>query len=1253
MSLVSILGKAFSAVGKGVAKTGKTAVKAGAVMAVADALLGSGGSNGKIKGMDLALVIDKATGGKGQVEDKKVITFIKNDYRASKVERREIFRRILNTSGLADEIGVSNNDILMALFNVNSISKINESTPKIKLFSTHFKEMLDTFRLSNKREDQSNNVTEILKNLSETQERIYKILFKIEDELIDEQDTSIKESKKEEESRENFLKRLGDMLEKYIGSKGQGDSDSGGLGALDIALLMSTLSKPFKWLYGKVKDIVTKAVKAIGAGFKKVTAWVAKAFPSLTNALKGAWGKAGQMFSKIGAKVSSVAGAVSNALGKAGSAVMKSIKFMGKHAFQIIDIIFLVGYIAHFWDVAEKSISEPGKIEKIIFSFISGVTAWVQDKIELVGMLSDFVTWASKQMEELHETIIKYLNETSPTTAKLFDVFYKVFSTLNPLPIINKFLIAPVIKWLRDFGAYGVQAGIMAVQAYRDAKDAIIGWATNAIPNTTTFKALFGTDEDLNSAMRKGVYEHNIWGTSNLTGSAKDLYETMTSNELQKILEHDDLSAEATSRVREALRMKAESNNDQEVKENLGGTPQLQALYNTITTNSSWIGVSKLTAQTRELWTKLVKASMTFVKTNPTACFVQARSVNGKWESSTNRSLVNDDYDHIDEKPSISLIIGILKAIQSQGVEVKPYSDQGFMFTAFGTLFTIGIERDVLKSKSLIPNLQHFNPRSDGTVGIFYQVLGSFGTNGRFEAFKIAKGDAVFAKYTEGTSILTDSNVDFQTSQAKAVSIPSHIARYGNIDNEVTPAMSSPIPAPQPGPNFSGMQISNPPITKIPNVSPNEASSKVWAFLKKCGFTDEQAAGIMGNLDVESGGFGKAMFKVHWDSNGPSGGLCQWHDTMNALGKGRLTALLRFAGWSNDQINAFYNNIRLNNWKGELPIDLDTQLAFLMHELNSSHKSTLNGGKNWIGVKNSTDVAQSANSWVRGFERPANMDQEAFKRAERGMGWLKKYAGSQGNQEPEGGATPTGGTPTPTGGAQSASGGTPTGTSPGSSSTPPSYIPQGSQTEYKGDKSTMEHAADYATSKAGGSSIGYCARYVANALQAVGFKFTRQGSAYMYHTNGILKNLGFGLVSVGQQGYTPQKGDVCVINRFMGSKNHPHGHICIYNGTQWVSDFRQRKASPYKYDNPGEQNMFFYRYGGPDTGVTPSYSVGSPSTGASGGSPMGYAGSPRDTGIPQGASNSAPSPSSPDYGPPVYEGDAEKLFGMNYASVMV
>ena len=88
-------------------------------------------------------------------------------------------------------------------------------------------------------------------------------------------------------------------------------------------------------------------------------------------------------------------------------------------------------------------------------------------------------------------------------------------------------------------------------------------------------------------------------------------------------------------------------------------------------------------------------------------------------------------------------------------------------------------------------------------------------------------------------------------------------------------------------------------------------------------------------------------------------------------------------------------------------------------------------------------------------------------------------------------------------------------------------------------------------------SSGYCARYVRKALQAAGYEFTPNPSAYQYATRGTLANAGFSKIS---NDMPPQVGDVVVYDR---SSRHPHGHIQIFDGTDWVSDFRQNSISPY------------------------------------------------------------------------------------------
>lgn len=93
------------------------------------------------------------------------------------------------------------------------------------------------------------------------------------------------------------------------------------------------------------------------------------------------------------------------------------------------------------------------------------------------------------------------------------------------------------------------------------------------------------------------------------------------------------------------------------------------------------------------------------------------------------------------------------------------------------------------------------------------------------------------------------------------------------------------------------------------------------------------------------------------------------------------------------------------------------------------------------------------------------------------------------------------------------------------------------------------------TSKAHPHSTGYCAKYVANALVAGGFKFTRQATAHTYGP--ILTALGFKECSPTRF----QAGDIVVWQPYP-RQPYNAGHIQMFDGLKWLSDFVQKRLVP-------------------------------------------------------------------------------------------
>lgn len=96
-------------------------------------------------------------------------------------------------------------------------------------------------------------------------------------------------------------------------------------------------------------------------------------------------------------------------------------------------------------------------------------------------------------------------------------------------------------------------------------------------------------------------------------------------------------------------------------------------------------------------------------------------------------------------------------------------------------------------------------------------------------------------------------------------------------------------------------------------------------------------------------------------------------------------------------------------------------------------------------------------------------------------------------------------------------------------------------------------AIQHLNSNASPSSTGRCAHYVRLAILAGGVNVAQTTSAKDYGSR--LTTAGFILV----QG-APRVGDIVVVQPIPG---HPDGHMAMYNGTQWVSDYKQPAVYGY------------------------------------------------------------------------------------------
>lgn len=101
-------------------------------------------------------------------------------------------------------------------------------------------------------------------------------------------------------------------------------------------------------------------------------------------------------------------------------------------------------------------------------------------------------------------------------------------------------------------------------------------------------------------------------------------------------------------------------------------------------------------------------------------------------------------------------------------------------------------------------------------------------------------------------------------------------------------------------------------------------------------------------------------------------------------------------------------------------------------------------------------------------------------------------------------------------------------------------------------KYSIDDAVKHLDANAHDKSQGQCAKYVRQAIEAGGVTISQPRPLYAKDYGPKLAELGFSKIAA--EGYTPQKGDIVVLQPPTGQSA---GHIQMYNGSTWESDFVQ------------------------------------------------------------------------------------------------
>lgn len=169
---------------------------------------------------------------------------------------------------------------------------------------------------------------------------------------------------------------------------------------------------------------------------------------------------------------------------------------------------------------------------------------------------------------------------------------------------------------------------------------------------------------------------------------------------------------------------------------------------------------------------------------------------------------------------------------------------------------------------------------------------------------------------------------------------------------------------------------------------------KIWNFLKSKGLNDYGVAGLLGNIEAESGLNPKNLENFYERKLGMTD-----ETYCSAVDNGTYTNFVKdCAGWGICQWTYWSRKQNLLNYvksKNKSIGDLEVQLEFLFKELSEGYPSVLST------LKTATSVLEASNAVLLKFERPADQSVAVQnKRASYGQKYYDKYAAVTAPEQP-------------------------------------------------------------------------------------------------------------------------------------------------------------------------------------------------------------------------------------------------------------